>query len=140
MIRVRDFSSFIGPSLLPPLYLLDFSAVFKCFTLLLKRLAKDIWNEESPEYPQTIFEIITANPSYISMLHSDLHEPPSTYVAWIQEFLSTVRSFSTYTIIRDKAVSFLFSEAALERSRNVAPSLLQVSMNVRGPIKFPYSQ
>jgi len=134
MIRVRNLIPLLflpRPSLFLPFFFSDFSAVFKCFTLLLKRLSKDIWNEASPEYPLTIFEIITTNPSYIAMLRTDIHEPTSTYVAWIQEYLSTARSFSTYTTIRDKAINFLFSEAALERSRNIAPALLQLSMNVR---------
>ncbi|KAF8158282.1 SEN1 N terminal-domain-containing protein [Crassisporium funariophilum] len=108
-----------------------FAQVLKCFILVIKRLGKDIWSGEGPEYPQVVFDAIKDNAAFTELIQStDPSNSGTWYLAWFQEFLSTIRDHSIYGVILAKVIDFLCEETQHERFRDVRPFMMRTATNI----------
>lgn len=98
---------------------------------MIKRLGKELWNGEGPEYPQVVFDAIKDNPSFLELLQSN---DPSLhgiwYLSWFQEFLLSIRGHQVYKDVLAKLIDFLCEEAQHERFRNTQPAVLKTAISV----------
>ncbi|KAF5369282.1 hypothetical protein D9758_002689 [Tetrapyrgos nigripes] len=105
---------------------LVFKYVLRCFKLLLKRLNKQMWIGEGPEYPQVVFDAFKDNPSLVILLQDEklsLEETPSC-LNWFSEFLSTLRDQPSYSEILAKMADFMCEELQHERFEGVRPIIM----------------
>lgn len=95
-----------------------------------KRLGRDLWNGEGPEYPQVVFDAIKDNPVFLELLQSsDPSQHGNWHLAWFQEFFLTIRGHQVYGDLLAKSIDFL-CEVQHERFRNVQPAVLKTAISV----------
>ncbi|KDR82678.1 hypothetical protein GALMADRAFT_220668 [Galerina marginata CBS 339.88] len=94
-----------------------FAEVLTCFILLVKRLGQETWTEDELEGPQTVLQAIMDNPSYHTILQSPT--AMASNLAWIPEYLLTVRGHKAYEEVLKKVVEFSIEVAQQEQFQGV---------------------
>ncbi|KAJ3978925.1 SEN1 N terminal-domain-containing protein, partial [Lentinula detonsa] len=99
----------------------EFTTVLRCFNLILKRLGKNLWHGEGPEYPQLVFDAFKDNPSLITLLHeNDLSsERDPWFFNWLPEYLFTIRDQPVYTEVVAKITDFMLQHERFSTARPI---------------------
>ncbi|KAJ4482134.1 SEN1 N terminal-domain-containing protein [Lentinula aciculospora] len=104
----------------------EFKNVLRCFSLVLKRLGKDLWHGESPEYPQIVFDAFKDNLTMLTLLHEEdlSSERNPWFFNWLPEFLLTIRDQPVYFEVVAKITDFMCEELQHERFSNARPIVI----------------
>ncbi|KAJ3910558.1 SEN1 N terminal-domain-containing protein [Lentinula edodes] len=104
----------------------EFKTVLQCFNLVLKRLGKDLWQGEGPEYPQVVFDAFKDNPSLNALLHERDLSPERNpwFFNWLSEFLHTIRDQPGYSEVVAKITDFMCEELQHERFSDARPTVI----------------
>ncbi|KAJ3716910.1 SEN1 N terminal-domain-containing protein [Lentinula raphanica] len=110
----------------------EFKTVLQCFTLILKRLGKDIWHGEGPEYPQVVFDAFKDNPYLDTFLVEDdlSSEKNPWFFNWLPEFLLTIRDQPVYTEVIAKIADFMYEELQHDRFKSTRPIIVACASRV----------
>ncbi|THV05327.1 hypothetical protein K435DRAFT_774010 [Dendrothele bispora CBS 962.96] len=103
-----------------------FEYVLHCFVLLLKRLNKQIWVGEGPEYPQVVFDAFKDNSSLVDLLQNSKlsSDKAPWFLSWFSELLSTLRDQPSYSAILAKMADFMCEELQHERFKTTRPLVM----------------
>jgi len=98
----------------------------------MKRLNKQIWIGEGPEYPQVVFDAFKDNPSLANLLENSKLLPDKTpwFLNWFSEFLSTLRDQPSYSEILAKMIDFMCEELQHERFKSTRPLIMSYAARV----------
>ena len=107
----------------------EFSDILRCLIQCLRRLgSKRIWEGESPEYPQVVFDSIKDNPSYSNMLLTfDPTKAKPWFLLFMLEYLGQVWETPVFGEVLAKFTAFACDELQHERfgdNRSVAMTAL----------------
>ncbi|KAF9077696.1 SEN1 N terminal-domain-containing protein [Rhodocollybia butyracea] len=104
----------------------EFKTIVQCFSLILKRLGKSLWNGEGPEYPQVAFDAFKDNQVLNTLLsEKELSaERNPWFFNWIPEFLLTIRDQQVYPEVVAKITDFMCEELQHERFGNARPIVM----------------
>ncbi|KAJ3847326.1 SEN1 N terminal-domain-containing protein [Lentinula lateritia] len=110
----------------------EFKTVLQCFNLVLKRLGKDLWQGEGPEYPQVVFDAFKDNPSLNALLHERDLSPERNpwFFNWLSEFLHTIRDQPGYSEVVAKITDFMCEELQHERFSDARPTFIACAARV----------
>ncbi|KAM6494154.1 SEN1 N terminal domain containing protein [Amanita muscaria] len=106
----------------------EFPDILGSLLLLLKRLAKQFWEDIDVEYPRVVFDAIKDNPAFAKLLESDSSEERPRYLAWLTEYIHTIRKHPAFPDILAKTVDFLCREMQHERFRVSRPFTMNTAM------------
>jgi senataxin len=107
-------------------YRVEFASILRCLLVLLKRLGKEFWRDERPDFPQIVFDSIKDNPAYSNFLMTimvSVDEQP-WFLAWFGQYLQTIDNLPIYEDVFAKMVSFMCEELQHERFREARPSVM----------------
>lgn len=109
----------------------EFAHILKCMLFLLKRLNASLWNGETPEFPQVVFDAIKDNPSYIKLIEevAPLDEKP-WFLSWFGEYLLSLKDSGVFGDVLAKIVDLLCEELQHERFKEVRPVVMFAAIRV----------
>ncbi|KAF9242609.1 SEN1 N terminal-domain-containing protein [Melanogaster broomeanus] len=102
-----------------------FAHILKSLLFLLKRLHRDLWKAEGPEFPQVVFDAIKDNPSYIKLIEEvDPSEGKPWFLSWFGEYLWSLKDSGVFGDVLAKVVDLLCEELQHERFKEVRPTVM----------------
>lgn len=104
------------------MFMIDFIPVFRSFLILLKRASDKLWDDEVPEYPQVVFDVLKDNASFINLI---LKEGATTsspwFLSWFSTYLRSIDDQRVHSEVLAKIADFLLEELQHERFGEVRP-------------------
>ncbi|KAI5122782.1 hypothetical protein M0805_000126 [Coniferiporia weirii] len=108
-----------------------FREVLRCMLHILKKLGSKLWNGESADYPQVVFDSIKDNPSYIAlMLDFDSRKENPWFLFMFSEYLRSVWDMQVFGDIIAKFTAFMYDELQHERFEEKRPLIMSVATQV----------
>lgn len=108
-----------------------FPIILDCFNVLLKRLSDELWNGESPEYPQVVFDSIKDNPSFLNLIQStDPLRENFQPLGWFGAYIDTLRGKPVYSEVLAKMADFMCEELQHERFKDTRPVIMVSAVKV----------
>lgn len=107
----------------------------------IKRLGNKIWDGESPEFPQVVFDSIKDNPSYSKMLlEFDSSQSKAWFLLFMLEIFGQIWEMPIFGEVLAKFIAFACEELQHERfgdNRCVAISAIaQVCDQISNELKY----
>ncbi|KAH7909030.1 SEN1 N terminal-domain-containing protein [Hygrophoropsis aurantiaca] len=109
----------------------QFTDVFRCLLFLLKRLGKQLWQGEGPEFPQVVFDAIKDNPSYALLIQGiQPGDEKPWFLSWFGDFLDALPDTAIYGEVLAKIVDFLCEELQHERFQETRPIIMHAAVRL----------
>ncbi|KAJ8518486.1 hypothetical protein ONZ45_g4443 [Pleurotus djamor] len=106
----------------------QFTSILQTFVLLMKRLGRDIWQNEPQDQPQIVLNALKENDSFLELLSSV--DRPAWVLGIFSEFLHTTRGLPSYSRLLGMTADFLWDDRQDERFISTRPAILACMVKI----------
>ena len=109
----------------------DFPTVLRSFVWLVKKIGKEIWTDESPQYPQVVFDSVKDNPQFLTLLMAseNIGEKPYLFL-WFSDYLMSIWDLPVFGEVLAKMAEFMLVELQHARFGGKRPFILEAALKV----------